>query len=88
MPIDWNEEEKAWQPLHEVEAEILQSLKDMAKQNGAPKGVLPYMLRHMHRALEQEFREEAKENGFEELGHYFAYCALMGLAPPVMMEDE
>jgi hypothetical protein len=58
--IDWEEICEGYGPLHKLEEHILASLKKLVAETNAPTGALPYMLRHLHRQLEIEAREEAK----------------------------
>lgn len=118
MKIDWDFESKGYSKiLQPLEEKLYESLLVLMKDLNAPRGALPYLLRRIHRKIEDEMREEAKkvklklslgkdqedlmmseiyphllevaqENGFEEVGHYMAFCTLMGLASPISMPGE
>jgi hypothetical protein len=113
--IDWEEICEGYGPLHKLEEHILASLKEVMVETNAPTGALPYILRHLHRQLEIEAREEAtkiqlkmamppdqeatfmeaypemlakaKQFGFEEAGHWFAFCTMMGMSNPLSAEE-
>jgi hypothetical protein len=110
----WNEQ--AYGPLVEFEEQVLAAMEQMMKEANAPAGSLPFMLRHMHKTLEERYRQEAKkvtlqlgmppelqdrfmaevypdllkeakEEGFEEVGQYMSFQAMMGCARPMTREQ-
>ena len=114
--IDWEAESQSYDRiLSALEDKVLTTLRLWAAAVDAPQGTIPYLLRHIHRQLEKEAREQAlkielrlampeeqeaefmeaypelraqaQRYGFEEVGQFMAYSALMGLTDPLTAEE-